>query len=237
MAKRSICAAVGMISVVLMACRDNGEAVSDRAVELRTDSLLIVELRAIVSRSDVPVVIQRANVHFVNLGSGAVPDLIYRWAIFRSERVTHASAYAVAGMRAGRPIVLRDPGDWSEAAAGWGPRDSASAVVACTELIRTTAHLGPYSPLRPYRGSGPSIDDLLPGDSIVLTKRIEEPLVVRHPQGTDGNWILDIWMMQPTLSRLATRYACQLPRVLSRSEPAHVAVLDSVPRAGLPATQ
>lgn len=194
--------------------------------------LLVDELRRAGRAAQYPFDIDASDVSFGTQGSSVVPGLVYEWATFRSHAVSHGFLWALAGSSAQGMRIIRDSSDWFALVGRWRPQDGEAAVRACAEAVFRSPSTNPDLAWAVYRTGTILPPGLRLDDVLLLPGRIGPPASVRADLN-DGIWRVDMWVINPSLYRVATRYDCRFPAAeQGTSQEVQVAVIDSIMRAG-----
>ncbi len=223
---------VGFLLVVWPAACTSSQGGNSPGDALQVREILLAELNRQAGAAYYPFEVDKARVTFVTRSSKVVPGLVYNWALFRSRDVSHGLVLAVSGTADQRSALIRTPKDWMSLARTWRPGDAGTAIRACYEIAQVTRDLSPYNPSALFEGKGMSRPDLLSADTIEIKRHVNPPLVVQ-PSPNDSTWHVDLWVIDPSLSHLATRYKCDLPTA-GRELPTSIALnaVDSIVRSG-----
>jgi hypothetical protein len=158
----------------------------------------------------VPLSVDSGRVVFTTEPSTAVNGLSYRWAVFRSDRVTHGVLTAVTANRFQVTRLVNDVGDWTGVVKAWFAPDSSTAQSVCLELVRVTRDRFPNATPTYVDSSVAAREDLFPDEQKALSGRLLQPRTI-HRASMDSAWVVDAWVIDPTMSSLAVRYLCRVP--------------------------
>ncbi len=133
------------------------------------------------------------QVTFSSDTSRIVPGLLYHWALYSPPQTVHALNRAVAITNASRVLIVRAPGDWGAAAAGWHPRSSEEVLQACAEIayVTTSRRLPGFIPI-PFTGPGTLENLPLPSPDYLL-ERLSSPSV-HNAEGL--GWTARFWAVE-----------------------------------------
>jgi hypothetical protein len=184
-----------------------GQTGTNRAHEAR--DVLVAELQRQSRITQFPFNVDTAKVEYTMRPSAVVPGLMYQWATFRSSQVSHSALVAVAGALGPRNRLIKGPGDWLGLVDTWRPKDGAEAMNACAEIVQLTLTRNPHNPPTVFVGGGFSRPDLLAADTTAILTRAARPRITQAGRG-DEAWHVDLWMINPSLDRVATHYRCAI---------------------------
>lgn len=135
----------------------------------------------------------------------ALPGVAYHWMGFAPPNTGHVMIHVVAASVGTTLIPIGSPADWNRAAAfaGWRPRDEASAVRACADLVRVA---GPAAGVvwQPTMFTDPAtLSNRSVRGAHLLAPRIARPVT----EPAEGGWNVIAWFLE---SGRTTQYRCRI---------------------------
>ncbi len=226
---RALLVLAALLSGHLVGCGQADKAprqLGTAATQSKAKQLLIQELRRQAAASPFSFVVDSTSVKYELVSSAVIPGASYEWVFFQPRDVFDVNLAAVAAIRDTSVAIVRSANDWWRVIQPWQPGSAQQSRDACLEGARLMIDPGPKGPATVFDPAHVQHVALAPGDSATLSRLIRDTTRILPPATGRRQWVVDMWVVSPTLRRLATHVRCVLPTV--RSDSVQLVALDSI---------